>query len=68
MHFKDMVVGLQGVAAGLAHIHRLGIVDQDLFAGNIMVKLDGSAWVKADLGNAALVTVDSHPNKLDHCL
>ena len=57
-------MGFQGVAAGLAHIHRGGLVDQDLFAGNVMQTLDGSAWVKADLGNAVPLEVDGQPNKI----
>ena len=62
------MVGLQGLAAGLAHIHSKGLVDQDLFSGNIMEELEGSAWVKADLGNAVLVEVDGQPNKVDWCM
>ena len=63
---REVVVGFQGLAAGLAHIHSKGLVDQDLFPGNVLLKLDGSAWVKADLGNAASVELDGKPN-LVHC-
>ena len=61
-------MGFHSVAAGLAHIHSKGWVDQDLFAGNVMQTLDGSTWVKADLGNAEPVEEYGKPNQVDQCL
>ena len=61
---RELVVGFQGVASGLAYIHSKGMVDQDLHSNNILQKLDGSAWVKIDLGNAVDVEVGGCPNKL----
>ena len=43
---RDAIVGFQRLASGLAHMHRKGMVDQDLSAGNILLTLDGSAFVK----------------------
>ena len=61
-------MGLQGLAAGLAHIHSKGLGDQDLFAGNVLQKLDGSAWVKTDLGNAVLAELGGRPNQIHWCM
>lgn len=64
---QQLVVGFQGVAAGLAHIHSRGMVDQDVQEGNVLETLDGKAWVKADLGNAALLQQDGCPTKVLDC-
>ncbi len=63
-----MVVGLQGLSAGIAHMHANNIVDQDLHAGNVMESLDGSRWVKGDLGSAVYTSMNGVPNKLDICM
>ena len=65
---KRVIVGFHGVAAGLAHIHSKGFVDQDLFACNVLQTLDGSAWVKADLGSAEPHEVEGQPNKVYWCM
>ena len=57
-------MGFQGLASGLAHIHSKGIVDQDLNEGNVLQTLDGSAWVKVDLGNAVEEKIQGRPNKI----
>ena len=43
---RDAIVGFQGLASALAHMHDRGLVDQDLSAGNVLLTLDGSAFVK----------------------
>lgn len=68
MYTQKLVVGFQGVAAGLAHIHSKGIVDQDVHAGNIMSSLDGKAWVKADLGSAVWLQEDGSPTRIHECM
>ena len=57
-------MGFQGLAAGVAHMHEQGIVDQDLHAGNVLYSADGQTLVKADLGRTACIQVDGRPNKL----
>lgn len=68
VYVRQLVVGFQGVAAGLAHIHGKGIVDQDVHAGNIMCTLDGKAWVKADLGSAVWLQENECPTKIPECM
>ena len=63
---RDYVVGFQGLAAGLAHMHAKGIVDQDIHAANVLCSLDNGTWVKADLGSAVWAQQDGKPSKLDH--
>lgn len=65
MTIRQLVVGFQGLSAGVAYMHRKGFVDQDLHSGNILLSLDGSALVKADLGNAVLREIDGRPNWLE---
>lgn len=62
-----MIVGFQGVFSGLRHMHENGIVDQDIHLNNLLQSLDGRAWVKADLGNAAFCRLQpaNHPDHLD---
>ena len=59
---RQVVVGFQGLFAGVAHMHRQGLVDQDLHAGNILLSPDRSALIKADLGNAVPKEVEGCPN------
>lgn len=66
--FREVVIGFQGLAAGLSHIHSKGFVDQDLFPGNVLQTADGSACVKADFGNAAALMVNDRPNKIRWCM
>ncbi|KAL3148088.1 Serine/threonine-protein kinase stk11 [Trebouxia sp. C0009 RCD-2024] len=61
---REVVVGFHSVAAGLAHMHSKGLVDQDLHAGNVLQTLDGSGWVKADLGNAVPLELYGQPNRI----
>ena len=68
MTTRQIVVGFQGLAAGVAHMHDLGIVDQDLHAGNVLYSADGQTLVKADLGSAAYALIDGQPNKLKRCM
>ena len=68
MTIREVVVGFHGVAAAVAHMHRKGIVDQDLHMGNILLNLGGTAMVKADLGNAVPKEVDGRPNWLDNIM
>lgn len=49
-------------------MHSKGLVDQDLNEGNVMQSLDGTRWVKADLGNAAWVEIGGKPNKISWCM
>ena len=65
---RQLVVGFQGVAAALTHMHSKRIVDQDMFPGNVLRTLDGSRWVKIDLGNAAEMDKDGRPNRIDWCM
>ena len=50
---KELIVGWQGLAAGLAHMHSKGIADHDMHVGNLLLSADDSQWKKANLGNAA---------------
>ena len=68
LSIAQLVVGFQGRAAGLAHMHSKGLVDQDLHSGNVLQSLDGCTSVKADLGSAVWVEVDGQPNKLQYCM
>lgn len=61
-----MIVGWQGVFAGLHHMHAKGIVDQDIHLDNLLQSLDGKQWVKADLGNAAFCRIQ--PQNDPKCL
>ena len=65
---KDFILGFQGLAAALAYMHSKGLVDQDLSPDNVLHRLNSSAWVKADLGNAAWMELDGRPNELDQCM
>ncbi|KAL3148099.1 Suppressor of Sensor Kinase (SLN1) [Trebouxia sp. C0009 RCD-2024] len=61
---RQVVVGFQGLAAGVAYMHKKGLVDQDLHPGNILLSSDHSALVKADLGNAVPKEMEGRPNWL----
>ena len=61
---REALIGFQGLASGLAYIHSKGLVDLDLNSGNVLQRLDGSAWVKIDLGNAVEIQVAGRPNKI----
>ena len=65
---RQIVVGFQGLAAGISYMHSRGLVDQDLHAGNVLQSADGQSLVKADLGNAAWAEVNGQPNKLHCCM
>ncbi|KXH28617.1 serine/threonine-protein kinase [Colletotrichum nymphaeae SA-01] len=45
----DFGRGLQGIQAGIAHLHSLGIVHNDINPSNIMI--DGDEWVIIDFGS-----------------
>ena len=62
------MVGFQGVAAGLAHIHSKGIVHQDIHSGNVLQSLDGCSWTVADLGSAVWAEVKDQPRRIAHCM
>ena len=66
-YLEEVVVGFHGLAAGLAHIHSNGVVDQDFHAGNVMISLDGKACVKADLGSAHFQEEDGFVTELTYC-
>ncbi|KAL3140831.1 Suppressor of Sensor Kinase (SLN1) [Trebouxia sp. C0010 RCD-2024] len=61
---RQVVVGFQGLFAGVAYMHKKGLVDQDLHPGNILLSSDQSALVKADLGSAEPKEVEGRPNWL----
>lgn len=65
---RQIVVGFQGLAAGISHMHAKGLVDQDLHTRNVLQSTDGQAFVKVDLGNAAWVEINGRPNKIKHCM
>ena len=49
---RQVVVGFQGLSAGVAYMRRRVLVDQDLHPGNILLSSKKSTLVKADLGSA----------------
>ena len=57
-----------GLASALAHMHSKGLVDQDLAPSNVMSSLDGSRWVKADLGNAAWSRIGGQAHRVGWCM
>ena len=61
---RQVVVGFQGLCAGLAYMHKKGLVDQDLHPGNILISSDETALVKADLGSARPEEVEGRSNQL----
>ena len=64
MTTRQVVVGFAGMFAGVAYMHSKGIVDQDLHPGNILLSLDASTLVKADLGAAVPAELDGRPTWL----
>ncbi|KAL0051798.1 hypothetical protein WJX82_002306 [Trebouxia sp. C0006] len=64
---REIIVGFQGLAAGMAHMHSKGVVDQDFHAGNVLLSQDGQTLVKTDLGSAAWTETDGQPTFLDRC-
>jgi len=65
---QQMVVALQGLASGIAYMHHLNMVDQDLHAGNVLLSQDGQALIKTDLGSAVWSETDGQPTFLRRCL
>ena len=65
---RDIVVGFQGLAAGLAHMHAKGMVDQAIHAANVLCSLDNATWVKADLGSAVWAPQDGKPSRVHHAM
>ncbi len=61
-------MGFQGLAAGVAHMHSKGVVDQDLHAGNVLLSQDGQSLIKTDLGSAVWAETHGQPTFLRRCL
>lgn len=59
---------MQGLAAGMAHMHAKGIVDQDLHAGNVLLSPDGRHRVKTALGSPMYAELHGQPTMIPCCM
>ena len=65
MSVKELVVAGCQIAAGLARLHKSGIIYQDIHLGNMMCSQDGAQWKLIDLGSAARKSVNDVANVID---
>ncbi|KAL0051754.1 hypothetical protein WJX82_001591 [Trebouxia sp. C0006] len=64
---QEIIIGFQGLAAGMAHMHSKGVVNQNFHAGNVLLSQDGQTLIKTDLGKAAWTETDGQPTFLSDC-
>ena len=65
MSVKELIMAGYQIAAGLARLHKSGIIHQDIHLGNMMCSQDGAQWKLIDLGSAARNTIKDMANAID---